>query len=132
VDTPTPVLSDTPTVALPATAEGSAASQELAAQGLKVYQQLYCGICHRLDAAGTAGMFGPPHNGMAVTAEQRIRDPQYTGTAKTAAEYIRESIVSPATYIVEGYQQTRHHMPAYNQLSQTDLEALVQMLLQQK
>jgi mono/diheme cytochrome c family protein len=119
-------------VAPVALAEDSAGSEGSAERGLEVYQQQYCGICHRLDAAGTAGLFGPTHNGMAVIAEQRIHAPGYTGTARTAAEYLRESIVNPQAYVVEGYQQTRHHMPIYTHLSETDVDALVQMLLEQK
>ena len=69
---------------------------------------------------------------MAHTAEQRILDPKYTGEATTAEEYIRESILSPELYVVEGYEHTQHHMPAYTNLSGTDLAAIVQLLLQQK
>jgi mono/diheme cytochrome c family protein len=104
----------------------------LAEQGMKVYQEQYCGICHQLDAASTAGRFGPTHNGFAQTAEQRIRDPQYTGEAATAGEYIRESILSPELYLVKGYEHSSHHMPAYTNLSGTDLDAVVQLLLLQK
>jgi hypothetical protein len=50
----------------------------------------------------------------------------------TATEYIRESILNPSIYLVEGYEQSRHHMPAFTHLSEADVEALVQMLLQQK
>ena len=104
----------------------------LAERGVEVYKEQYCGICHRLDAAGTAGMFGPMHDGFAQIAEQRLRDPRYTGEATTPGEYIYESIVSPKLYFVEGYQQSQHHMPAYTNLSAIDLGALVELLLQQK
>jgi mono/diheme cytochrome c family protein len=99
---------------------------------MEVYHEQYCGICHQLDAANTGGTFGPTHNGLAQTAEQRLRDPRYAGAATTAAEYVRESILSPALYLVEGYEGSQHHMPAYTNLSETDLDALVQLLLQQK
>jgi mono/diheme cytochrome c family protein len=101
-------------------------------RGLQVYQQSYCGLCHQLDAARTAGQFGPTHNHMGTTAALRIRDKTYTGTARTAAEYIRESIVNPQVYIVAGYEQSQYHMPPFAKLSEADLDALVQMLLQQK
>jgi mono/diheme cytochrome c family protein len=100
--------------------------------GLQVYRQQYCGICHRLDAASTAGMFGPDQNDIGRVAEQRIQEEQYQGEATTAAEYIRESIVNPGIYLAEGYEQSRHHMPPFTHLGEAEVEALVTMLLQQK
>jgi mono/diheme cytochrome c family protein len=116
----------------PASPIDNAASEEVIAYGLKVYTEQYCGVCHRLDAADTAGMFGPTHNHFGTVAEGRIKDPGYTGQATTAAEYIRESIVDPGAYYVAGYEQSRQHMPAFTHLSEAELNALVQMLLQQK
>jgi hypothetical protein len=34
--------------------------------------------------------------------------------------------------VVAGYENTQHQMPAYVHLSEADIDALVQMLLQQK
>jgi mono/diheme cytochrome c family protein len=140
--TATRAASATPTQAASATASASntsstgtrftTGSDVLAEQGLKVYQAQYCGICHQLDAAGTAGLFGPTHNGLAQTAEERLGDPLYTGSARTAGEYVRESILNPESYLVPGYELSNHRMPAYVNLSEKDLEALVQLLLQQK
>ena len=135
--TDTPAPNSTPTTESNATAElasptDNAVSEELIAYGLQVYKQQYCGICHQLDFANTAGMLGPTQNDMGTIAEQRIEDSRYTGQATTAAGYIRESIVDPAAYYVEGYEQSRHHMPAVTHLSEAELDALVQMLLQQK
>ena len=129
--TPTsqPVTPPTTAVALAVPAE-SRNTEEQVKRGLEVYKQLYCGLCHQLDAAGTAGTFGPTHNGMDIIATQRLQEPQYTGKATTAAEYIHESIVDPKAFTVPGYEHTQHHMPIYNYLSETDVDALVQMLLQ--
>ena len=99
--------------------------------GLQVYTQYYCGICHRLDAAGTKGAFGPSHNAMHVIAGARIQDPNYRGTATTAEEYLRESILEPEAYLVPGYVATPHRMPAYTHLSDPELDALVFLLMQQ-
>jgi mono/diheme cytochrome c family protein len=117
------------------TKAASAASidtQQQVERGLAVYKELYCGLCHQLDAAGTAGTFGPAHNGMAIIAAQRLQESQYTGKATTAAAYIQESIVDPKAFVVPGYEHTPHQMPVYNFLSEADVTALVQMLLQQK
>lgn len=65
-------------------------------------------------------------------AEQRLQEPHYTGEATTAAEYLHESIVDPRVFIVSGYENPRHQMPIYDSLNETDVDALVQMLLQQK
>jgi mono/diheme cytochrome c family protein len=129
--TTTPIASATPGAARP-TAATLADASALAERGIQVYQEQYCGICHQLDAVGSAGVFGPTHNGFAQTAEQRLRDPRYTGKATTAEEYVRESIQSPTLYLVGGYEHSSHRMPAYTNLSEMDLEALVQLLLQQE
>ncbi len=105
---------------------------ELVIDGLELYRQQNCSTCHRLDAAGAYGKLGPTHNGLVDTAETRLHDPYYTGAATSPAEYIRESIVKPEIYLVTGYNSPRQKMPAFTNLSQVELEALVQFLLQQK
>ena len=106
-------------------------TQAIVEHGLELYQASYCGVCHTLDAAGTKSIFGPPHNALSVIAGARISDASYTGTAKTAEDYIRESITHPDAYIVPGYAVSKYRMPAFINLSQENLDALVQMLLQQ-
>jgi mono/diheme cytochrome c family protein len=121
--------------ALPSPAVGppeQANAADPVAQGLQIYRQQYCGICHRLDAAGTAGVFGPEQNSIGLVAEQRLQDENYQGEATTAAEYIRESILNPGVYLAEGYEQSRHQMPPFTHLSQADVDALVALLLQQR
>jgi mono/diheme cytochrome c family protein len=68
---------------------------------------------------------------MAAVAAQRITDSHYTGSATSPAEYIHESIVDPPRYIVESYTSSSHPMPAYTHLTDQQIEALVQFLLQQ-
>jgi nitric oxide reductase subunit C len=116
----------------PTTASPPANDKQLVAAGLEVYRQQYCGVCHQLDTAGTAGVFGPPHNGLGTTAEHRVADPGYTGSATTAEEYIRESIRDPKRYIVPGYENARAQMPAYTNLSEQEVDALVHLLLEEK
>ncbi|GAB4447119.1 MAG: hypothetical protein Kow0031_29730 [Anaerolineae bacterium] len=113
----------------PPTAVANAA--ELAAQGQQIYKDQFCGICHELDAVQSKGLFGPSHSDMAATAAQRLADPDYAGQATTPAEYIRESIVDPPRYFVESYTSSAHPMPAYTHLTDDQIEALVQFLLQQ-
>lgn len=124
------------TGALTASLDITAAAQTqgdpaLAEVGSAVYRQQYCGVCHTLDAAGTRGTFGPTHNGLGAIAAQRILSTEYSGYATNAAEYIRESLVDPQVYIVEGYGATPHRMPPYTHLDSASLDALVAFLLAQ-
>ncbi len=56
-----------------------------------------CSLCH--NAAGRA----PLLDDISEAANSRISSPDYHGTARTAEEYIRESLVSPSAYVVPGY-----------------------------
>jgi nitric oxide reductase subunit C len=130
LEPPTPVPA--PTAAPePPTPDPALAERAVVERGLKLYRELYCGTCHQLGAAGTAGLFGPSHDGLGATAAQRIGDPGYTGAATSAAGYIRESILNPAAYLVPDYASSNHPMPAFSSLSDADLDALVQMLVRQ-
>lgn len=108
--------------------ETASAEARLEARGIAVYREQACGTCHTLTRAGTGGVFGPSHNGVGLRAEERIHDPSYHGKAKTAEAYLRESVLDPPAYRVPGYEHTRFAMPAYAELSDSDLEALVHML----
>lgn len=102
-----------------------------APDGATVYQTKGCIGCHQLDAVGAVGAVGPTHNGMGATAEARIADPAYTGTATTAAEYIAESIREPGVYTVPNYPAGVMQPYPPDQISDEELEALVQFLLEQ-
>lgn len=115
--TPTPIVVE----------EGD--TEGIIAAGVGVYQTIGCVACHQLDVADANGQTGPTHNGLGITAQQRIEDANYTGEASTAEEYIRESIVNPGAYIVEGYTNV---MPPYGSMPEDQLNAIVQMLLAQQ
>jgi len=100
-------------------------------RGREVYQEQFCGTCHTLTSAGTAGMFGPSHDGIAKTAEDRLRDPTYAGSAETARAYVLESIVEPAAFRAPGFERTRFVMPSYQHLPDEDIDALVEMLMRE-
>jgi hypothetical protein len=99
--------------------------------GLGVYRASYCGVCHTLTAAGTAGTFGPAHDGFGETAAVRIADSGYTGQATTPAGYIYESLLHPDNFYTPGYGASMHRMPPFTHLSQADLDALAAFLLAQ-
>jgi nitric oxide reductase subunit C len=59
-----------------------------------------CSACHS-TAAGVQ-LVGPSLAGLATRAAERIKDPAYRGPAKTAEEYVRESILAPSLFLVPG------------------------------
>lgn len=108
------------------------ASAEKMDEGLRTYRSQYCGVCHQLSAGGTTGQFGPSHDGLAWIAQRRILDPAYAGQAATPQEYLRESVLSPEVYIVDGYADSSHHMPSYAHLTSAEIDALVYLLEHQR
>jgi len=107
-------------------------SNESLDAGLRVYRAQYCGVCHQLNVAETTGQFGPSHDAVARLAQARLLDTAYTGRASLPDEYLRESLLQPEAYIVEGYEVSSHHMPSYAHLSSDDIESLVYLLAHQK
>lgn len=98
--------------------------------GKEVYRHQACGVCHVLTSMETQGAFGPPHDDMATIATERIHEERYKGNATTAEEYIRESIVNPQAFFVDGYQITRFPMPVFSNISEQQVDALVYLLMQ--
>lgn len=120
-------------LATPAATRSSAASSAaLIAKGRSLYTALGCSGCHSLPAIGAAGTFGPSHQHVATNAAQRIKDPGYTGNAKTPEEYLHESIVSPDAYEAPEFRVYKYAMPSFKSLSDADVDALVAFLMQQK
>ncbi len=60
-----------------------------------------CAACHSLEKGKT--LVGPSMAGIATEAEKIIKEADYKGTAKTAADYLRESIVNPDAYVAKGF-----------------------------
>jgi cytochrome c oxidase subunit II len=90
-------------------------SGSLAAEGQKIFQSLGCVTCHRADAQGRGprleGLFG-----RTVTLASG-------GEVVADADYLRESIVTPAAKVVAGYQPV---MPTYQGL--VSEEGLMQLM----
>ncbi len=108
---------------------------DLFEHGLSIYKASYCGLCHESTFADTKGIFGPPHYNVAIISEARIQDVNYkksNGTATTVEAYLRESILKPEDYVVPGYALARHRMPAYTNLTDEDVDALIYLLLNAK
>jgi cytochrome c2 len=106
--TPTPVP-PTPTL-VPPTATATHAPTVTpstlgnAANGAKLFSQpkIECDSCHDVTQPFPGGEYAPNLGNIATEAERVIKSPDYTGQAKTVAEYLRESILTPNVYIVPG------------------------------
>lgn len=131
--TVTPVLTASETTpATHAPIQGEELGPDAVAQAIELYRKNYCGYCHTLTVADTHGIFGPNHDQAGALAATRIHEARYHGAATTASEYLFESLTDPEKFLVDEYQLTNHHMPAFTHLSHADLLLLVQLLLQQQ
>lgn len=57
-----------------------------------------CGTCHLVRDVSD-GVIGPELTQIGTTAAERVKDPGYSGAAKDAVGYLRESITAPNAYI---------------------------------
>lgn len=109
--------------AAPAPAEGGAADP---AAGKAIFEQTIvgsnagCVTCHSLQP-GTV-LVGPSLAGIATTAATRE-------AGKSAEEYLRESILAPDAYVVEGFQSGLMLSGWDKALSEKELNNLVAYLL---
>ena len=88
--------------------------------GGAVFKNNGCGACHTLTAAGTTGKIGPDLDKLQSYATQ----------AKQPLDaFIRESIVSPNSYIQPGYPKNVMPQTFGKSLSKPQLDALVQYLI---
>lgn len=84
-----------------------------------------CTTCHSLTPGEVK--VGPSLAGVATHAGEMINDPIYTGKARTAGEYLRESIVSPDIFVHEGRPGVMY--PNYGRdLSEQEIADLVAFL----
>ncbi len=94
---------------------GGVSGESMVDAGARQFEQLGCATCHKAESGGRGptlvGVFGEPV-------------PLSTGETVTADEaYLRESILAPATQIVQGYQAI---MPTFQ--GQISEETLMQLL----
>ena len=61
-----------------------------------------CAGCHKIEGTKALGVLCPDLTHIGSVAAERIGDPDYTGNAESASEYIRESILTPNAFIVAG------------------------------
>ena len=90
-----------------------------AAAGKQVFASNGCGSCHTFQPAGSSGTTGPDLDELPDFAEN---------ANQPLADFTRTSISDPNEYVEEGFPEGI--MPAYDQLSDDDLNNLVAFLTQ--
>jgi cytochrome c2 len=85
-----------------------------------------CTSCHSTEAGKT--LVGPSLAGIGTRAGQIIQDPNYKGKAKTADDFIRESIVEPNTYVEKSFSPGVMYQNYGKDLSQQEISDLVAYL----
>ncbi len=84
-------------------------------RGKQIFNAAGCGSCHALSDVGTSATVGPSLDNLAGASPQPGLSP---------AEYVRESIVDPEAYVVQGFQPDG--MPDYSaRLDDTQVNELV-------
>ena len=86
-----------------------------------------CSTCHSLEPGKV--IVGPSLAGIGTRAAERIQDPNYTGNARSAEGYIRESIMHPDAYVVEGFPKGVMYQNYRSVLSMEDFNDLVAFLM---
>lgn len=87
--------------------------------GKQVFASNGCGSCHTFQPAGSSGTTGPDLDELPDFAEN---------ANQPLADFTRTSISNPNEYVEEGFPEGI--MPAYDQLSDDDLNNLVAFLTQ--
>ena len=84
-------------------------------RGKQIFVASGCGSCHALSDVGTSGTVGPSLDNLAGASPQ---------AGLSAEEYVRESIVDPEAYVVEGFP--RDGMPDYSErLDEAEVTELI-------
>ena len=90
---------------------------------IAIIEQSGCFACHRLEHISRGGKIGPAWSELAVSAAAR-KD------GMSAVDYVRESIVDPATFIVPEYEEASPMPTNFDELlSAEEIDILVEYLL---
>jgi mono/diheme cytochrome c family protein len=87
-----------------------------------------CTACHIAAPTGPAWLPAEGQPGIGDRAASRPNEPEYTGEATTADQYLHESIVLPAAYLVPGYTDLMPHTYG-SSLTDQDLADIIAYLL---
>lgn len=86
-----------------------------------------CVTCHSRTPGEV--IVGPSHAGVAERAEAIVNSPEYTGSANNAADYLRESILTPNAHVVDGFQPSIMYASFAEVLDEGQVDDLVAYLL---
>ena len=86
--------------------------------GQVVFLTSGCTSCHSVDGVSETGQIGPNLTYLADRAGTRVE-------GLTAGEYVRQSVLEPQAYIVDGYGEFMPTLP----LDTAEIDALVEFLL---
>ena len=100
---------------------GPGTEKPAAADGKQLFASNGCGGCHKLAAAGSSGTTGPDLDNVLADAKKYAK-------GASASEYIRQSIVSPNSFVVPGFPRGTMPETFGKQLSKQQIDALVQFL----
>lgn len=69
----------------------------------QIFAKAQCVVCHTIPGIpGAMGTVGPKLVEK-TNAPNRLKDPNYKGSAKTVREYITESVITPSAYVVKPF-----------------------------
>lgn len=108
---------------LPTLTPSAAESNDPVVRGRAVFENGGCAACHTIEGI-SVGAVGPVLTNIGTTAAERVE-------GLTATEYIRQSILEPSAYLVEGYDDLMIKNFG-DSLSGTQLDDLVAFLLAQQ
>lgn len=89
-----------------------------------------CATCHSTEAG--KALVGPSLAGLGVGAADIIKGADYKGKAKTSEEYVRESIVDPNVYVVQGFSSGIMYQNYGKDLGEGEVNDLVAYLMSLK
>ncbi|HET7009247.1 MAG TPA: cytochrome c oxidase subunit II [Anaerolineales bacterium] len=89
---------------------------------VEIFTQFGCAACHTLAAAGSNGQVGPPLDGLAATAANRV-------PGLSAEEYVRQSILEPGAHVVQPFANGLMPADFGQRLTDEQLDALIEFLL---
>jgi len=126
------------TVVLLAACGGQAApagSGSDVAAGQKLFQQATlgkdkvpgCATCHSVEP--DKKLVGPSLAGIATDAADTVKEPDYKGQAKTAQEWLRESIANSNADVAEGFQPNVMPQNYKDELSSQEMNSLIAYLM---
>jgi cytochrome c oxidase subunit II len=101
---------------------GTSSQGQTSASGLAVFKANNCSSCHTLTAAGATGTIGPDLDKLVAYAKQ--------ANAAPLSSFVRQSIIDPNAYVQPGYPKNTMPQTFGQTLSTTELNALVQFLVQ--